>query len=265
MSGFRISLVKVCLLGIFAANCHEAYGTRTLAPTLDELVAGAAHIGLATIRKVEDHYVTDEQEDVWCGVLYQGNWIDSLTGDSGRFEFTSKQVLEVRGLYLLYLAKSNPPRKLLSTNSHSEAGRAHRLEREKLCQRTEKLPRTIYKAAGFVDETHLVDDYKTGTWVEFPRFSENALTEILIMPTELNIGGEVIPRDRFLHEYYDEYKHGVVRTAGHQLIVFRAVDWMQYCGTLIEAVHSKADSRLATNPTSGKFCEPKSPWLPALR
>jgi hypothetical protein len=265
VSVFPMPVVKVCLLSLFVIYFNEVHGTRTLPPTLIDLVAASEHVGLATIRKAEDYYVTDEQGDVWCGVIYEAKWVDSLTGDSGRVEFSSKQVLEVRGLYLLYLAKSSLPRKLLSTNSRSEAERTRRLKREKLCNRTEQLPRTVYKAAGFFDETHLAEDYKTGTWLEFPRFSDNALTEIVIMPTELSISGEVIPRDRFLNEYYDEYKHGVIRTAGYQLIIFRAVDWTEYCSALIEAVELKADSRLPTSRTPPTFCEPKSPWLPASR
>ena len=265
MSVFRMTLIKMCLLSLCAIFCHEAYGTRTLPPTLNELVAGAEHIGLATIRTAEDYYVTDEQGDIWCGVLYEGNWVDNLTGDSGHVEFASKQVLKVRGLYLLYLAKNRLPRDLLSTNSMSEATRARRLEREKHCHRSEGLPRTVYKAAGFVDETYLADEYKTGTWLEFPRFSENTLTEIVIKPTALSIDGEVIPRERFIHEHFDEYKHGVIRAAGDQLIIFRAVDWSEYCNALVDEVRSKLGSKSSADQIEKSFCEPKSPWLPALQ
>ena len=265
MRWYSVWTSKLSLIFTLMTAWLNAYGTIAMPPSLPELVAGSEHIGLAAIHKAEDYYVTDAEGVIWCGVIYEGQWVDSLTREAGVIEFVSYQVLEVRGLYLLYLADKRLSRRLLSTNSRSEAHRRHRLEREKLCERSVDLPRTVFRAAGFVDETFLANESKTGVWLEFPYFSENTLTEIVIMPTGLSIGGEEIPRDRFLSEYHDEHKHGVVRTAGEQLIIFRAVDWAEYCDELIEIMRATQRLRPSVGYSKHSFCKPKSPWLPVHR
>ncbi len=259
MNDHNAAVLRVCLTSICLLLCCTAHGTRAVPPTLTEVVGGSEHIGLVTIRSAEDYSVTDSEGRIWCGIIYEGDWVDSLTGDSERTTFMSKQVLEVRGRYLIYLAEDRLPRKLLSTNSRSEANRARLIERGKHCRRSKKLPRTIFKASKFVDETWLADDYKTGTWVEFPHFSESTLTEIIIKPTGLNIDAVVLTRDQFIDEFYDESKHQVIRTVGYELIIFRAVDWAEYCAALVDAVQAQNGPPSGVDQTNPTFCE-KKPW-----
>jgi len=251
---FVLISFTACICVLFTSPSH---GTRTLPPTLSEVVEGSENIGLVKIQKAEVYEVVDAEGVVPCGIIYEGDWVDSLTGDSGRIEFVSKQVLEVRTLYLVYLADSPLPRKFLSTSTWAEKQRSERLAREQLCERSQSLPRTMYTASKFVDETHIADIYKTGTWVEFPHFSESTLTEIVVKPTGLSIDGDVVSRDQFIHEFYDENKHQVIRTAGYELIIFRAVDWSEYCGALVETVRAQAGRTLVSDQSRHTFCEKK--------
>ena len=233
----------------------SAQATIPVAPTLAEVVRGSQSIGLVKLRKAEVYEVTDAEGVVDCGTIYEGDWVDSLTGDSGAVVFTSKQTLEVRALYLVYLGQERLPRKLLSTNSMSEAHRSTQLAREQACHRSNKLPRTLFSPSRFLNEEHVADEFKTGIWVEYPRFSKNEMREIVIMPSELSIDGEVLTRDRFLQEYYGEYKHQVMRTAAYSLVIFRAVDWREYCAKLVElAIENQAEEGSSELERSS-FCE----------
>jgi hypothetical protein len=249
----HVSRLWLCLfLGL------DASGTRWLPPTLPELVAGSDHIGIVEIRESEAYDVTDDEGAIPCGVLYRAKWVDSLTDDSGEVEFTSSQVLEVRTLYLVYLARSRLPPSVMSTNSWSEARRERNEARLRLCTRSDDLPRTIFSSAGFLNEENTAENFKTGTWVEDPGFTDSDLEVITIFPSEISIAGERIPRDRFLEEFHDQAKHQVLRTAGYSLLIFRAVDWQQYCKELITLA---AQKRAKAAPNSA-FCAPKPQQLP---
>jgi len=249
----------VCLFVLLSASAH---GTRNIPPTLPEIVEGSRHIGLVKLRKSEVYDVVDSEGVVPCGIIYEGVWVDSLTGDVGSIEFRSNQTLEVRGLYLVYLAGHLLPRKLMSTNSRSEAQRSNRIAREQLCERTQNMPRTIFTSSKFVNEESIADEYKTGIWVEYPHFSDSALEEIVIMPTELSISGELISRDQLLDEFFDENKHQVIRTAGYSLFIFKAVNWIEYCTALVALASTKSNRESATNSPRHSFCEPKTGVIP---
>ncbi len=249
-----VSTIALFLILASLQSWNDVYASWPIPPTLEEVVAGSEHIGLVTINKSEDYRRADEYGDIQCGVIYEGSWIDSLTGDKGRIKFASKQVLEVRGVYLVYLANKPLPRRLASTSSWAESAREKRVGREKKCRRSRRLPQTIFHASKFTDEEAVADVFRTGIWVQMPYFSNNTLKEIVIMPTELKIGEDVISRERLIEEFFDEYKHQVIRTAGWDQFIFKAVEWEEYCMALVNAVRSAQNLGSVVHQRNEDFC-----------
>ena len=62
-----------CLFVLLSSSAH---GTRTLPPTLPEVVEGSRHIGLVKLRKSEVYDVVDAEGVIPCGIIYEGNWIE---------------------------------------------------------------------------------------------------------------------------------------------------------------------------------------------
>lgn len=212
-----------------------ADGTRSLPPTISEVVDGSDHIGLVEIMSARVYRAEDADGEIQCGILYQGNWLNSLSGDSGEVEFTSSQNLQVDTVYLVFLGSAPLPRRLMSTNSRSEAMRSERLTRkDRLCARSKDMARTVFRSSRFLNEQYVANNLRKGIWVQDPGLFDSPAEEIAIFPTELSIAGKRIPREQFLEEYFDERKHQVVRTAGADLIMFRAIAWEGYCARLAE-------------------------------
>lgn len=243
-------------LSILLVVASTVHATIYVPPTLSELVDTSDHIGLAVIQKSEAYDVTDSEGVFPCGVIYEATWVDSLTSDTGTFRFTSQQILEVRGLFLLYLAKEAVPLRKSSTNSISEERAAKNGPRRLQCIQSIGLPKTNFRATKFINEEWVAETFKTGVWVEDPGFRKSDLDVVVIYPNELSIAGQTIPRERFLEEYFDESKHQVIRTAGYSLIVFKAVEWSQYCAKLVELAGRK---KKTVNP-SNTFCQRKTQW-----
>lgn len=251
------SVIVVCVL-ILAPS---AIATITVPPTLSEVIAGSESIGLVEIKSAEVYEVQDSEGLISCGVIYSGRWLDSLSGDIGNLQFTSDQILEPTGRYLVYLGQSKLPRKIMSTNSWSERRRMQQLERRELCTRSNVLPGTIFESSKFIDERHVADNLKTGIWVKAPHFSKSPLEQIVIHPTSLRIGDVEMSRIELLTDHIDKPEFQVIRTAGYSLLIFKAVDWKEYCTHLLEMSSSlHEDWPIASNlgfcdrrPTDGSY------------
>lgn len=179
---------------------------------------------------------TDEHGTIPCPSIYTAEWIESFTGDVGSIRFVSHENFGMKAKVLVYLAHEALPRNMLSTNSRSEAQHHKLQKRLKACDSGENLPRTLRSTSSqFTNDEYLADVYKNGVWLEWKGMFRGEFKEITIHPENYNIDGEVITRFRLIDEFFDEAKHGFIRSAGKlNLIIYRAVDWKEYRERLVE-------------------------------
>lgn len=212
--------------GIFSV---PAQTTIAIPPTIEEVVSNAMGVGVVRILSAQVYEPTDEFGVVPCPSIYTGEWIESFTGDRGSIRFVSDERFELDSKVLIFLTEKNLPRRLMSTNSLSENQRRTAEKRREACTLTKGLPFTTpHTSSRFFDDRHLADQFKTGTWLEYRNFFHNELQVTTIFPQSYNIDGEIIPRDVFLSQFFDEAKHGAIRSAGSELIIYRAVNWKEY-------------------------------------
>ena len=247
-------LASCFYLGFLLAMSANA--TRYAPPTLTDLVERSEHIGLAVITKSEAYDIVDSHGEFPCGVVYEATWVDSISEDVGTFRFASEQTLEIRGLYLLYLSHHPSREKNLSTNSISEA-RLRRIEgRRSQCTKMDGLPRTVFGAAKFTNDEWTADTHKTETWIESPGLRRSGVDELVVFPVEININGRVMSREKLIEDHSDHGKHQWLRAAEYWPMVFKAVDWAQYCQQLL--LHAETKFKGAQNKS--RFCERKRQW-----
>lgn len=240
--------ITTVLLSIFCMS--QAVATISLPPELSEVVIASESVGIVLLESAENYYVKDKEGPISCGIIYQAKWVDSLTGDEGEVRFVSRQNLLIRSHYLIYLGSSLPPRKLVSTNSISEAASQKRLKRERRCKRTKKLSRTVYRSTKFPANAYLSDEFRVGLWVEYPRFRKSDIPEIVITPTTYTIDGKEIDRVRALTAGPISHEYQLLSSAGPELLIFRATEWDQYCNALIKEFETQK------RPVSNKaFCD----------
>jgi len=242
--------MRIAVALILALTIGLAHGTIVIPPTLAELVAGSKSIGLVQIQRAELYEETDAEGVIACGVLYVGEWVDSLTGDVGRIEFTSgRQVLAVKSTYLVFLAANPLRRKLVSTNSWMERERSTRLRRERQCSRSAHLLQTATHSAEMVYDYGIATELNQQIWVEKPYVSKSGLLSTTIFPSRFKVDGTEIPRDQIT----DESGYQLLQPGGYGY--FTAVRWTDYCAKLVETVlgpHQDSSSQLHS------FCQPKS-------
>jgi hypothetical protein len=239
-------LILICAL-VFAPS---ALGTRAIPPTLEEVVNQAQHIGILRIVSGEVYEPTDDEGKIPCKNIYKAEWEESYTNDVGSIVFASNVRFELGERALVYLSHETMQRKIVSTSTWAQRSENKRRARLEECKKTKGLLFTVGSTSKFINEEHVADSFKTGVWVEKPNFWKLDLDVITVMPVAYNIDGEVIERERFINEFYDG-KYQVVRTAGYELLIFRAVDWSEYREELIRLIKAKN-----TNPPSVEAAEP---------
>jgi hypothetical protein len=215
------------------------YATRSIPPTIEEVVSNSTNIGIVRILSARVYEPTDDEGAIPCPSIYKAEWIETFKGQGEEAEFSSDEKFALNSTVLVYLTDRELPRKLLSTNSRSEERRRAAEERSERCTLTKELPFTTPGTSSrFFDDQHLDEFYKTRTWIQYLGFFHKEFEVTTVFPQSYNVDGEVIPRDIFLSEFFDEARHGVVRSAGYQLLIYRAVDWTEYKSRLMELTGS---------------------------
>lgn len=214
--------------------CAPVLSSILVPPSMVEVVNQAQHIGIVRITSAGIYEPTDIEGKIPCRKIYIGEWEENYTNDAGSIEFASHESFELGARMLVYLSSHEMPRKMMSTNSYSELRYKEREARLENCVKTRDLVFTMPGTSSkFIDEEHVAEVLKTGVWLEYLQFFGRDLETISIFPASYSIDGEIISREQFIKEFYDDYKHQVLRTAGGALRGFRAIDWKEYREKLI--------------------------------
>ena len=156
-------------------------------------------------------------------------------------EFVSAESLEINSQYLVYLAENSPPPYQLRKIHSAQPGDRLKVESQvESCRKKLPLLSTFqYTTSKYLNEKHVAKVFRTGRWVEYRQFFYTEFEVISIYPEVYNIDGGIIQRERFISEYYDEYKHQIIRTAGYALMGFGAVEWYEYRTRIEELIRLK--------------------------
>lgn len=228
---------------------QSALATSILAPTVEQLVDKSDHIGVLKILNAEVVQLKDEDGSYVCSVIYQGEWLDSITGDFGMIQFEGSVGLAIYEPYLVHLAST--PRPPLADRANNlmlppdEIAKVQR--RSATCPVLPKLPHVINRVVS-LDGSSIASWTASDLWVEPGWIIVSDLQGYNVGRPDPVIDFKTIPKDDFVAKFGYGPLWAIEPKANY------IVQWATYCGRIVKAaLRSEASSDVATIKT--RFCE----------